>query len=150
LLGRLGATRLLVRSERTDLALYDCAFERRAANGGRTQSTLSLRLPAGHDLRGVAAIEFLDLSQEPTDQLLASTAPDQPHRLTLMNGSSRPLLPTATSPIDLSDTDKKLRVSLPTGLDLRRVEFPALRFVDGNGRRLLTLPVLADVENAVQ
>ncbi len=46
LLGRLGATRLLVRNERTDLMLYDCAFQRRSAHGSQSGAPLSLRLPA--------------------------------------------------------------------------------------------------------
>jgi hypothetical protein len=148
LLGRLGATRLLVRNEQSDLELYDCAFEPRAANASEPRSILSLRLHAGHALRGVAAIELLDLNQEPEDQLLASTPSNQPQRLTLVNALGRPLLPAA-GPIDISAEDKQLRVSLPAALDLSNTEFPVLRFVDGKGRRLLTLPVLVDVNGAV-
>ncbi len=39
---------------------------------------------------------------------------------------------------------------MPTGLTLEDAEFPALRFVDARGRRLLTLPVIVDVANDVQ
>ncbi len=148
LLGRLGGTRLLVRNERSDLALFDCAFQRHSAPSSETRAPLTLRLPAGRDLRGVAGIELLDLNQQPGRQRLASTSVDSASQLTLLDGS-KPRSISAASPIDLHTTDA-LQIAIPKDLSLRDAEFPALRFVDASGRRLLTLPVVIDVDASVR
>jgi hypothetical protein len=150
LLGRVGHTRLLVRKERTDLALYDCAFQRRSASGGVPNPTLFLRLPTVPKLQGVATVELVDLARNPGSQVLKSTAGPESGCLKLIDNADHLLLPAATGPIDIGSTDPSLRIVLPEKTDLTAIDFPALRFLDTQGRRTLTLPVVVDAADAVR
>jgi hypothetical protein len=150
LLGRVGPTRLLERKGRTDLALYDCAFQRRAASGAAPNPTLFLRLPATPKLQGVAAVELVDLARNPGAQVLKSTAGPDSDCLKLMGTSDRLFLPAVAGPIDIGGTDRSLRIALPEKTDFTAIDFPALRFLDAQGRRTLTLPVVVDAADGVR
>jgi hypothetical protein len=149
LLGRVGPTRLLVRKGRPGLALYDCAFQRRAASGTVPNPTLFLRLPAAPKLQGAAAVELVDLARNSGSQVLKSTAGPDSDCLKLMDTADRLLLPAAAGPIDIG-TDQSLRIVLPEKTDLNAIAFPSLRFLDADGRRTLTLPVVVDAADAVR
>jgi hypothetical protein len=150
LLARVGPTRLLVRKERKDLDLYDCAFQRRGAPGGAPDRKLMVRLPAAHETKAVATIELVDLNEEPANKFLTSTAADPDRRLMLNDGAGCRLLPSETGSLDLSDVDSSRYVSLPEGINLATAGFPALRFLAPDGRRLLTLPVVIDADDGVR
>jgi hypothetical protein len=150
LLGRLGVTRLLVRKERDDLELFDCAFQRRSASGGEPDPTLILRLPSAPKLQGVAAVELVDLTRSPGTQFLKSTAGPDSECLKLIDTADRLLLPAATGRIDIGGPDQSLRILLPERTDLNAIDFPALRFLDARGGRILTLPVVTDAADAVR
>jgi hypothetical protein len=136
-LARVGATRFLVREERTDLELRDCAFQPKA--GGAAPNVLYLRLPSVPKLDAVAAITLVDLDQH---QELASTSGEQPGRtLILKDVNGRTLSPSQNRPTELPTPGRDLRLIVPASIRLDHAEYPALRFVDGNGLRLLTLPV---------
>jgi len=150
LLGRVGPTRLLVRKNRADLALYDCAFQRRAAGDAAPVPTLFLRLPAAPKLQEVAAVELVDLARNPGAQVLKSTAGPESGCLKLIDNADHLLLPAATGPIDIGGTDQSLRIVLPPKTDLSAIDFPSLRFLDALGRRTLTLPVVVDAAEAVR
>jgi hypothetical protein len=143
LLGRLGPTRLLVRKERTDLALYDCAFQPRSLSGGSPNPILFLQLPTAPKLQGVAVVDLVDLSRNPGHELLKSTAGSALDCLKLVDGAGHLLLPNASGTIDIAN-DQSLRILLPGKTDLSGLEFPALRFLDARGQRILTLPVIID------
>ncbi|HEV8001177.1 MAG TPA: hypothetical protein VGP63_14920 [Planctomycetaceae bacterium] len=142
---RLGGTRLLIRNERDALELYDCAFQRAATKGRAPDPVLHVRLPASQDLKGVAAIELVDLDKRPAEQFVTSTSASRAERLTLTDSASHALLPAVTAgPIEMSGKDKLLHIALPPSLDLKKLGFPALRFLDSEGRSLSTLPVVTD------
>jgi hypothetical protein len=141
-LARVGTTRFLVRKERTDLELFDCAFQPKA--GGAAPNILCLRLPSVPKLDAVAAITLVDLDQH---QELASTSGEQSERkLVLKDAQGRTLLPSRSRPAELPAPGRDFRLSFPTAIRLEHAGYPALRFFDGNGLRLLTLPVALEAE----
>jgi hypothetical protein len=154
LLGRLGPTKLFVRKERSDLELFDCAFQRAVTDGGAPNLTLELRLPRDPKLKRVAVVQLVDLTKDPGVDLLASTSDRGSHqltpKLTLIDRAGSPLLPSEGSSIDLAENAAAQRVTLPAGINLKSVGFPALRFLGPDGRRLLTIPVLTDVAKTVR
>jgi hypothetical protein len=141
---RLGATRLMVRKERETLELVDCAFQRPGTKGHAPDPVLNVRLPGAANLQGVAAVALVDLDKPPSEQFLTSTSAPAAERLTLKDFSDKTLLPAAGGPIEVSGRERSMRLSLPATLDLKKIGFPALRFVDSDGRRLSTLPVVID------
>jgi len=141
-LARVGTTRFLVRKERTDLELFDCAFQPNA--GGAAPNILCLRLPSVPKLDAVAAITLVDLDQH---QDLASTSGEQPERtLILTDAQGRTLLPSRSRPVALPAPGRDLRLIVPDSIRLGHAEYPALRFVDSHGVRLLTLPVALEAD----
>ncbi|HEV8001176.1 MAG TPA: hypothetical protein VGP63_14915 [Planctomycetaceae bacterium] len=145
-LARLGSTRLLVRKERWDFKLVDCAFLPKATVGKPVGSVLYLRLPDVPRLSQVARIDLANL--EPPEELASTDASLQERKLVLKDQSGRTLLPSPNGAADLPAPGRDLRLSVPPSVRLDQVGYPVLRFFDGNGRRLLTLPVA--VEAAVQ
>jgi len=141
-LARVGTTRLLVRKERTDLELRDCAFQPKESTVAPT--VLYLRLPTAPKLDRVTAITLVDLEQH---QELAATSGAQADRtLILKDSQGRTLLPSQSGAVELPAPGRDLRLFLPTSIHLDRAEYPALRFMDDAGRRLLTLPVALDAD----
>lgn len=126
----------------TDLELFDCAFQAKA--GSVSPNVLYLRLPSVPKLDAVAAITLVDLDQH---QALASTSGEQPERtLILKDTQGRTLLPSRNRPAELTAPGRNFRLIVPTSIQLDQAEYPALRFVDGNGLRLLTLPVALEAD----
>jgi hypothetical protein len=146
-LARIGSTRLLVRKERQNFDLVDCAFQRKAATGGSAEPVLHFRLPDSSPRLGpVASIELADLESH---EELASTAATQTERkLLLTDQAGHAILPAVNGAAELPAPGRDLRLRVPSSLQLDRVGYPVLRFLDRTGRRLLTLPVA--VEAAVQ
>jgi hypothetical protein len=145
-IGRIGATRLLVRKDRKFLQLYDCAYERSRPAGSSSEHQLTLCLPERAELPGVATIELVDLDREPAERFLASTS----RGLTLADSSGRSLLPSAEGRVDLAGGQRGLIIRPPGSINLTDASFPALRFLDADGRRLLTIPVVLDVPDVVR
>jgi hypothetical protein len=150
LLGRVGPTKLFVRKERSDLELFDCAFQRAVADGGAPNPTLELRLPRDPKLKRVAVVQLVDLTRDPGVDVLAATVDRGSQQLTLIDRAGSSLLPTEANPIELAESAASLRLTLPAGIELKGAGFPALRFLDPDGRRLLTIPVLTDVVQTVR
>jgi hypothetical protein len=141
-LARVGPTRFLVRKERADLELRDCAFQPKV--GGAAANILYLRLPSVPKLEAVSSITLVDLDQH---QELASTSDQLPERtLILKDVQGRTLLPSRTPPAELPAPGRDLRLIFPASIRLDQAKYPALRFVDGNGLRLLTLPVALEAD----
>jgi hypothetical protein len=149
-LARVSAARLLVHEGRTDIALYDCAYERRAAAWNAGDATLIVRLPGDREGTQVARIELVDLSKEPADQLLASTADPEPRQLTFTDSNGRRYLSSGTWTVDSSHVRGSLRMSIPASIEWRIAGFAALRFCAADGRRVFTLPIALDVADIVR
>jgi hypothetical protein len=145
-LARVANCRLFVRKERKDLDLYDCAYEAGVDPTYDGRSLLRLKLPEGRNLKGVAAVELVDLA---SGEQIASTEPGGPAQLLLLfdrgqsrsTSSDRSSAPAALSP------DERHFLAYPTELRLDRVPFPALRFLDTQGHRVLTLPVAVEISS---
>jgi hypothetical protein len=141
-LARVGPTRFLVRKERTDLELKDCALQ--PITGRAASNVLYLRLPGMPKLNTVAEITLVDLDQH---QELASTSDEHSERtLVLKDVNGRTLLPSPNRPTELPAPGRDFRLIVPASIRLDQAEYPALRFLDGNGRRLLTLPVALEAD----
>jgi hypothetical protein len=141
-LARVGTTRLLVRNERPDLDLYDCAFLPKAQAGRSSPSELRLRLPDSPRLSDVAVIELVDLDRQ--EELGSTLAAETDRKLLLRDGASRILLPSAGGAVDLRPPGREFRLSVPLSIRLEEAGYPALRFFDSSGRRLVTLSVAVE------
>jgi hypothetical protein len=143
-LARVANCRLLVRKERTDLELFDCAYDVGSDPQHGGTSFLRIKLPEDASLEGVAALDLIDLDN---DQRLGSTDPQHSSAtLHLLDGDGRelPVSADAAKNAPSFESHSSLFVSYPTELHLERATFPALRFVDRYGRRLLALPVAVE------
>jgi hypothetical protein len=146
LLARVGNCRLLVRKERTDLDLFDCAYEAGRDPNDRAKSRLRLKLPENRGLNGIATIELLDLD---SDETVASTEPSVADlRLVLDDGRKTLVNAGQVSPTATRASHERMFLTYPTAIRLDRIPFPALRFLDQRGRRLLTLPVAVETNLA--
>jgi hypothetical protein len=143
-LARVSKCRLLVRKERTDLDLFDCAYEAGSDSKDRGRAHLRLKLPHERPIGDVHTIELVDIDHE--TRLASTELAGSLPRLVLTEGSGRTLLanPDKTPSSTSFGPDQRLFVSYPAGLRLADVAYPALRFFDGQGKRLLTLPVAVD------
>jgi hypothetical protein len=145
-LARVANCRLLVRKERTDLGLRDCAYEDGIDPKRKVQSLLRLELPEAPKLTAAAAIDLVDLV---SGQTIASTRPGGPTQpLVLFNDAFAPAQ-TVGAILEVSrglaqGGEGRLFVAYPTAIHMRDVSFPALRFLDETGMRLLTLPVAVE------
>jgi hypothetical protein len=145
-LARVANCRLLVRKERTDLELRDCAYADGTDPKHKGQSLLRLELPEKPPLADAAALELVDLESGDT---LASTKPGGPLQSLLLFNDS--FAPGQTVGAILEGCrglarggDGRPFVAYPTAIHLGDVPFPAVRFLDQEGKRLLTLPVAVD------
>jgi hypothetical protein len=111
---------------------------------------LELRLPRDPKLQRVAVVQLVDLTKDPDVDDLASTGDRGSQQLTLIDRTGLALLPTEAHPIDLAESAASPRLTFPAGIDLKSAGFPALRFLDPDGRRLMTIPVLTDVAQTVR
>jgi hypothetical protein len=145
-LARVANCRLLVRKDRNGLDLYDCAYEAGVDPTHDGRSLLRLKLPEGRNLKGVAEVELVDLT---SGEEIASTEPGGPAQLLLLfdrregrsTSSDRTSAPAALSP------DERQFLAYPTDIRLDRVPFPALRFLDPQGKRVFTLPIAVEVSS---
>jgi hypothetical protein len=142
-IARVANCRLLVRKERHDLDLYDCAYEVGIAPHHEGKSLLRLKLPHGLELRDVAKIELVDVdSGQLFGSLGASTSAQQ---LLLLDGAGHEILPKGSLIPATFDSEGRLFLAYPTKMRLNQAAFPAVRFIDSRGKRLLTLPVAVEV-----
>jgi hypothetical protein len=140
-LARVSNCRLLVRKERPYVDLYDCAYGEKGA--------LQLNLALSPELKSLAAVDLVDLVSE---ERIGSTDPGRSAQsLRLLLGGRPFKLGEGRSPVDdllaawsTGETGEHLSLEYPTGILLDRVGFPALRFLDSRGKRLLTLPVAVE------
>jgi len=143
-LARVSSCRLLVRKERTHLDLVDCAYEAGLDSQHKGRSLLRIKLPAGAELNGVTSIDLVDLQ---TGAWLGSTAFDDRTRpLLQLDVDGEQILrngPRSAAVVSLQ-SDQDLLLSYPTRLRLDRMPFPAIRFLNFQGGRLLTLPVAVE------
>jgi hypothetical protein len=145
-LARVANCRLFVRKERQDLDLYDCAYEAGVDPTHDGRSLLRLKLPEARKLKGIAAVELVDLT---SGEQIASTEHSGPAQLLLLfdrgqgrsTSGDRSSAPAALSP------DERQFLAYPTEIRLNRVPFPALRFLDAQGKRVLTLPVAVEISS---
>ena len=86
-LAQVGATRLLVRKERSDLELYDSAFQTKASPGQQAPRILHLRLPDSPPLSDVASIELVDFERPEESASTSASTLDQ--RLVLLGERGR-------------------------------------------------------------
>jgi hypothetical protein len=145
-LARVANCRLFVRKERKDLDLYDCAYEAGVDPEHEGRSLLRLKLPEGRNLKGVAAVELVDLTSR---EQLASTEPGSPAQLLLLfdRGQGRSTSGDRSSARAALGADERQFLAYPTEIRLNRVPFPALRFLDAQGKRVLTLPVAVEISS---
>jgi hypothetical protein len=141
-LARVGTTRLLVRKDRIDLELYDCAFQTKAEPGRPSSPVLHLRLPDSPRLNHVAVIELVDLDRH--EELGSTSSASEGQRILLVDAGGRTILPSTAGTADLPSPSRDLRVIVPASIRLEP-GFPALRLIDSDGHRLLTLPVALEV-----
>jgi hypothetical protein len=135
--------RLLVRKERNDLNLFACAYAAGIDLPRRNRSLLRIKLPRGAELHDLARIELVDLE----GAWMASTEPGPSGRpIALVNREGEEILRSARQSAEgvSFQADQELFISYPTRLQLDRTLFPAIRFVDSQGQRLLTLPVAVE------
>jgi hypothetical protein len=141
-LGRVANCRLLVRKERTDLALFCCAYAAGSDPKHKDRSLLRIKLPSGQTLNNAATIEIVDLSSE--EQLGSTTSTDPDQHLQIVAGSAGERDVDAGITPAIFANDASLFLSCPKHIHLDRAGFPVMRFLDPRGRRLLTLPVAVD------
>jgi hypothetical protein len=105
-----------------------------------------LKLPEGRNLKGVAAVELVDLTSR---EQLASTEPGSPAQLLLLfdRGQGRSTSGDRSSARAALGADERQFLAYPTEIRLNRVPFPALRFLDAQGKRVLTLPVAVEISS---
>jgi hypothetical protein len=142
-LARVSTCRLLVRQERNDLNLFACAYAAGIDLPRRNRSLLRIKLPRGAELHDLARIELVDLE----GAWMASTEPGPSGRpIALVNREGEEILRSARQSAEgvSFQADQELFISYPTRLQLDRTLFPAIRFVDSQGQRLLTLPVAVE------
>ena len=143
-LARVANCRLLVRKERKDLDLYACAYVAGTDPRHEGLSLLRIKLPEKRELKDVATIELVDLD---SGEQTGSTAPGaSAHEVLLLDGTGRRILPNAGQALAWTsfDPDRPVFLAYPTSIRLDRASFPAIRFLNTRGKRLLTLPVAVD------
>jgi len=148
LLARVANCRLLVRKERKNLDLFYCAYAARIDPRHKGNSRLRLKLPEHRELKDVAKIDLVDLD---SGQQIGSTAPDSSgQHVLLLNSAGREILPNAdgTSSSKSLDPDRQFFLVCPTEIRFDRESFPAVRFLNSRGERLLTLPVAVEISLA--
>jgi hypothetical protein len=139
LLARVGTCRLLVRKERSDLDLFDCAYYAKEYDGKRA---LRLRLPENRSLDQVAAIELVDLEDD--EQLGSTRSSDR--ALRVVDDRGRELLPNPeqTTASKTAAAEQDLFLVCPLNVEWQRAAFPAVRFLNSRDKRLFTIPVAAE------
>jgi hypothetical protein len=141
-LARVANCRLLVRKERTDLALFCCAYAAGSDATRKDRTLLRIKLPNGKTLNDASTIEIVDLTSE--DQLGSTASTDAAERLLIVAGSAGKLdAGPGVTPASFAD-DPSLSLSCPQHIHLDRAGFPVIRFLDPRGQRLLTLPVAVE------
>jgi len=143
-LARVANCRLLVRKERKDLDLYDCAYEAGIDPTRDGQSLLRLKLPGGQKLKDVTVIELVDLVSA---EQIASTEPGGSARrlhLSDRSGQVRSRNSDRSSGPPVLSGDEPEYLAYPSEIHLDSLTFPALRFLDARGKRVLTLPVAVE------
>ncbi|HET6328234.1 MAG TPA: hypothetical protein VFG04_26370 [Planctomycetaceae bacterium] len=142
-LARVSSCRLLVRKERTDLDLLDCAYT--AGSDARHRGNLlRVKLPEGANLREVTRVEMVDVQ---TGTWIASTDFDEMNPvLNLLDGNGHETLHSLIRMQGYASFQARddLFLSYPARLNLERMSYPVLRFIDSRGKRLLTLPVAVE------
>jgi hypothetical protein len=101
-------------------------------------------LPAGAELNGVTSIDLVDLQ---TGAWLGSTASEDRNRPLLqldVDGEQILRVDRRSAAVVSLQSEQDLLLSYPTRVRLERMPFPAIRFLNLQGQRLLTLPVAVE------
>jgi hypothetical protein len=142
-LARVGSCRLLVRKERHDLDLFDCAYPVGNDPKRPGRSLLRVKLPVDCELTGVASLELVDLDR--TTRLGSTDFGSRAEPIFLYE-ADRELFGfdrRPSRPISLR-SDQPLFLGYPTPLRLEHASYPAIRVFDRRGKRVLTLPVAVE------
>ena len=139
---RFGPYLLKIRNDRKEFAPSGCAYPGSAEAGGSAALVLRLGLPPRAIAGRVASVTVVDLYR---DGLIADTASgDARLQASLHNGAGQTLLARGAAAVDMDVLSRQegLVLTLPNPPAGGLGALPAVCLMDGDRRRLLTLPVV--------